>query len=148
MAIEIEVGKKSFFIPEANDPCDLWRSYFLKLKKETGYENAKMLWLITWSKNGAVSCTVNSEFNQFLKKHQIDVSSASTRAMADISAIGSNFLGMGKNLTKLFSFGLPLTLGLVLVAILIVLFNTAKDADASDLAMLHPAGRMTQVKGA
>lgn len=147
MAIEIEVGKRSFVIPQTDDPCDLWRSYFLKLKKETGYENAKMLWLITWSKNGSASCTTNSEFNQFLRKNQIDVSNASTRAVADISAIGSNVLGMGKNLTRMFSIGLPITLGVLLVAILIILFNTAKDADAGDLALLHPAGRMAQVKG-
>ena len=142
MAIEITVGKKSFVVPESGDPCDLWRGYILKLKKETGYENAKMLWLITWSKNGSTSCTTNAEFNRFLRKNEIDVSSASTRAVADISAVGSNVLGMGRNLTKVFSLGLPITLGLILLAILVVLFNTAKDADASDLASLYPASKL------
>lgn len=141
MAIEIEVKRRKFLIPESGDPCDMWRAYFTKLKKEVGHENAKMLWLITWSQNGSVSCTTNADFNKFLKRNAIDVSSAGTRAVADISAIGGNILGLGKNLTKVLSIGIPIALVSVLVVILIILFNTAKKTDASDVAMLHPAGR-------
>jgi len=147
MAIEIAIKKRKFLIPESGDPCDLWRAYFSKLKKEVGHENAKMIWLITWSKNGDTSCTTNADFNRFLKKNEIDVSSAATRAVADISAIGGNILGLGKNLTKIISVGVPVALTVVLVVILIMLFNTAKKADATDLAMLHPAGRAAKLGG-
>ena len=147
MAIEIEIKKKQFLIPESGDPCDLWRAYFTKLKKEVGHENAKMIWLVTWSKNGDVSCTTNADFNRFLQKNQIDVSGAATRAVADVSAIGGNILGLGKNLTKVLSVGVPVALTVVLLLILIMLFNTARKADATDLAMLTPAGRAAKLAG-
>lgn len=144
---EITIGKKVFFIPEPGSPCDLWKAYFKKLKSEVGAENAKMLWLVTWGKNGSASCTTNPDFNRWLKKNRIDVSNAATRAVADVSAIGENILGFGKNMTKVLSFGVPILLGGVTIVILIVLFNTAKKADLSDVAALTPAGRAAKLSG-
>ena len=144
---EIRIGKKVFFVPEQGSPCDLWKAYFKKLKSEVGAENAKMLWLVTWDKNGSTSCTTSPDFNKWLKRNEIDVSSAATRIVADVSAIGGNILGLSKNMTKLLSFGLPILLGGVTLVILVILFNTAKKADLSDVAALTPAGRAAKLSG-
>jgi len=141
MAFEIMIKKKVFIIPESSDPCDLWRAYFTKLKQELGRENAKMIWLITWSKNGNITCTTNEDFNKFLKKNEIDVSSAATRAIADISTIGSNVLGLNKRITKVFSIAVPVSLAAILVFIIYLLYNVARKTDPKDLVMLYPGAR-------
>jgi len=147
MAVQLKIKNKTFVVPESGDSCELWRTYFTKLKKEVGTENAKTLWLITWGQNGSASCTTNPAFNKFLKRNEIDVSSAGTRAIADISSIGGNILGLGKNLTKILSIGVPVALGAILLVILIILFNSARKADVKDLAVLNPATRAAALAG-
>ena len=137
---EITIDKKIFLIPEAGSPCDTWRVYFEKLQNAVGKENAKVLWLTTWSKNGSLSCTTSAEFNQFLKKNDIDVSTAATRTIADVSAIGGNILGMGKNITKVLSIAMPVLMASIITAIIIVLIKTSKKVDVVDLAMLATGG--------
>ena len=141
MAIEASAYNTSFLIPEANDPCALWVGYYAKLKREVGTENAKMLWLVTWKNQGSSSCLTNPSFNSWLQKNKIDVSNVTTRTIADLSEIGSNFLGMGKNITKILSIGLPVVLGTVLIGLIVIIRNSAKNADVTDLAMLTPVGR-------
>ena len=141
MAFEIQVKNKKFLIPEEHDQRDTWKVYFDKLKAAVGHEYAKMLWLITWEENGSTSFTTNADFNKFLKKNDIDVSNASTRAIADVSAIGGNLLGMGKKMTKVISIAAPIVLSLVLIALLVMIFNTAKKGDISTIAHVHPVGR-------
>ena len=148
MAIAITVTNKQFLIPETGDPCELWRAYFTQLKKELGTENARMIWLITWGKNGNNGCTTNAEFNRFLKQQKIDVSSAATRAVADVTAMGSGLLGLGKNLTNVLSIGVPIALSAILLVIILLLFNTARKSDATDLAMVLPAGKVAKGMGA
>ena len=139
--IGIAIKGQNILIPEPNDPCNLWVSYFDKLKSIVGKENARVLWLVTWQNNGASSCTTSPEFNGWLRKQNIDVSNAATRAIADASQIGSNFMGLGKNLSKILSIGVPITLAIVLVVILGILWNTSKEVDAKDLVQLTPMGR-------
>lgn len=141
MAVTLNLGNKSYVIPESSDPCDLWRGYFDRLKKDFGQANAKMLWLLTWQRNGSSSCTTNAEFNRFLKRNEIDVSSAATRTVADVSAIGGNLLGLGKSLTKMLAIGVPVTLGVIVLVIIVLLLKTGRDVDAKDIAALTPAGR-------
>ena len=141
MAIQVNIDNRIFLVPEADDPCDFWTSYFSKLKKELGQENAKMIWLITWKTNGSTACTTSPNFNKWLLKNNLDVSNMATRTIADLSEIGGNIFGLGKNLTKILSIGVPVILAVVLVGIIVLLRNTSKDADITDLAMLTPAGR-------
>lgn len=141
MPIEINIQNKSYIVPESNDPCELWVGYFNTLKATVGTTNARTIWLVTWKTNGSSSCTTNGDFNKWLKKNRIDVSSAATRAIADASEIGSNFMGLGKNLSKVVSIAVPVTLTLLLAVIGLILWNTAKKTDATDLAMLTPMGR-------
>lgn len=141
MAIQINVDNRIFLVPEADDPCDFWTSYFTKLKSEIGQENAKMIWLITWKSNGSASCTTSPSFNKWLNQNNLDVSNMATRTIADLSEIGGNIFGLGKNLTKILSIGVPVILAVVLVGIIVLLKNSAKNAEVSDLAMLTPAGR-------
>lgn len=141
MPIEINIQNKSYIVPESNDPCELWVGYFNALKATVGTTNARTIWLVTWKTNGSYSCTTNGDFNKWLKKNRIDVSSAATRAIADASEIGSNFMGLGKNLSKVVSIAVPVTLTLLLAVIGLILWNTAKKTDATDLAMLTPMGR-------
>lgn len=144
---EVTVGNKSFFIPESDSPCDLWRAYYDKLLKEVGRNNARTIWLVTWTQNGSTSCTTNADFNRWLKQNEIDVSNAATRAVADVSAIGGNILGLGKSLSKVLSIGVPVLLGGVVVVILILLLKSSKKMELQDLAALTPAGRMAQLSG-
>ncbi len=141
MATEIRLKKRTFFIPEPGDPCEIWKAYLKDLKKEISTNDAKTIWLVTWAKNGNSSCTTNADFNAFLKRNDIDVSSAATRAVADVSAIGGNILGLGKNLSKVVSVAVPIVLAGGLLVILIILFNTAKKKDVSDVAAFTPVGR-------
>jgi hypothetical protein len=141
--IRIQVDKSTFYIPDKDSPCALWKSYFQKLKEEVGRDNAKLIWLVTWDENGAISCTTNPEFNSFLKKNDIDVSNQATRAVAGFSELGQNVLGFGKSLTKMLSIGLPIALGSTLVFILFILVKTAQSSDVKDLAALAlPANKL------
>ena len=36
MAIQVNIDNRIFLVPEADDPCDFWTSYFAKLKSELG----------------------------------------------------------------------------------------------------------------
>ena len=141
MAIQVNLDNRTFLIPEADDPCDFWTSYFAKLRSELGKENAKMIWLITWKTNGSATCTTSPNFNKWLQKNDLDVSNMATRTIADLSEIGGNIFGLGKNLTKILSIGVPVILGVVLIGIIVLLRNSAKNADVTDLAMLTPVGR-------
>ncbi|MHA7058476.1 hypothetical protein ACWGOQ_0014735 [Aquimarina sp. M1] len=147
MAKQVTIQNTSFLIPEADDPCDFWTSYYVKLKKEVGQDNAKMLWLVTWKTNGSAFCTTSPSFNKWLLKNELDVSNMATRSIADISEIGGNIFGLGKSLTKILSIGVPVILTITLILIVVVLRNSAKDADITDLAMLTPAGRATKLLG-
>lgn len=141
MPIEINIQNKSFLVPESNDPCELWVGYFNSLKADLGAENARTIWLVTWKTNGSASCTTNANFNTWLQKNNIDVSNAATRAIADAAQIGNNFMGLGKNLSKVASIAIPVTLSLLLALIGLILWNTAKKASVSDVAALTPVGR-------
>lgn len=147
MAIQVNVDNRIFLVPEADDPCDFWTSYYAKLKSELGRENAKMIWLITWKSNGSASCTTSPNFNKWLNQNNLDVSNMATRTIADLSEIGGNLFGLGKNLTKVLSIGVPVILAVVLVGIIVLLRNSAKNADVTDLAMLTPAGRGLKLLG-
>lgn len=147
MAIQVTIDNRIFLVPEADDPCDFWTSYFAKLRREIGRENAKMIWLITWKTNGSTACTTSPGFNKWLKKNNLDVSNMATRTIADLSEIGGNLFGLGKSLTKVLSIGVPVILGVVLVGIIILLKNSSKNADVSDIAMLTPAGRGLKLLG-
>lgn len=130
---EVTIGRKTFLIPEPGSPCELWRSYFKRLKQDLGTDNARTIWLITWSKNGSTLCTTNADFNLWLKRNQIDVSNAATRAVADISQISGNIMGLGKNLTKMLSIAVPATLGITLLIILFFLFRNARTTGITEL---------------
>ena len=123
---EANIGDKTFLIPDKGSPCDLWRTYFDHLKRETGRENARNIWLLTWAQNGSASCTTNSDFNRWLSRNGIDVSNAATRAVADVGKIGSNILGLGKNLTKMLSVGIPIASGVLLIIVVIILVRKAR----------------------
>ncbi len=144
---QVKVENKSFYVPDSGSPCELWRAYFNQLKREVGSNNAKIIWLITWDQNGSSSCTTNAAFNRWLQQNDLDVSSMATRTVADVSAIGGNILGLGKNISQLISIGVPVILGGVVVVILILLFKTSKKMELQDLAALTPAGRAAQLAG-
>ncbi|TGV03637.1 hypothetical protein [Flavivirga rizhaonensis] len=142
MAIQVEVDNRSFLIPEATDPCDFWTSYFKELKREVDQDNAKMLWLLTWKSTGSATCTTSPNFNKWMLKNNLDVSNMATRSIADISEIGGNLFGLGKNLTKVLFIGIPIVLVVVLIVFLVMLRNTTKNADITDLTQLTPIGRL------
>ena len=146
MAISIDIENKQFLVPEAGDPCDTWRVYYTKLKKELGRDNARFIWLVTWAKNGSSTCTTNADFNKWLAKNEIDVSTASTRSVADVTEIGSNILGLGKGLTKVLSIGIPIALTAVLVVVILMIVKAGRQTSISDLTMLHPATRALSFK--
>lgn len=139
--MELTVDNKTFFIPGKDSPCDQWKQYYSQLRSAVGSRHAKTIWLLTWKHNGTISCMTNAAFNRWMEKHGITVSNAATKAIADVSSIGDHMLGLGKNLTGILSYGIPILIGGVVVTLLILLYNTAKKGDVSTLAMLSPAGR-------
>ena len=103
--------------------------------------------MFTWKSNGSASCTTSPNFNKWLNQNNLDVSNMATRTIADLSEIGGNLFGLGKNLTKILSIGVPIILAVTLIGIIAMLRNTTKNADVSDLAMLTPAGRGIKLLG-
>jgi hypothetical protein len=147
MAIQIQVENQIFLVPEGDDTCDFWTSYYQQLKKKLGKQNAKMIWLVTWKSNGSTFCTTSPTFNKWLKANDLDVSNMATRTISDISEIGGNILGFGKNMTKILSIGIPMLLIVVLIGIVMVLKNSTKNVSVKDLAMVSPVGRGAKLLG-
>lgn len=147
MAIQIQVENQIFLVPESDDACDFWTSYYGQLKKKLGKRNAKMIWLVTWKSNGSVFCTTSPTFLKWLKVNDLDVSNMATRTVADISEIGGNILGFGKNMTKILSIGIPIILIVVLIGIVIILRNSSKGATLKDVMALSPAGQTAKLLG-
>ena len=138
----ITVGTRTIHVPDKGSPCQLWKTYYQQLQY-LGKRTAKTAWLLTWKENGSGSCTTNADFNRWLKRHDIDVSNAATRAVADLSAIQGNIFGLGKKLSGVTSFVpvLLLVAGLgISIFVFIILYNTIKknNIDVSDVAALLP----------
>lgn len=136
MSLEIQ----DIIIPDQTSVCAVWTVYFDKLQDKFGSDNARIIWLKTWSVYGSTSCTTNPAFLSFTQKHNIDVSNAATRAVADISQIGTNILGLGKGVTKALAVGVPVVMVSVIGIILYFLFKTAKTIAPKDLISMAPAG--------
>lgn len=133
---------QDIIIPEKSSECSEWISYFKKLEATFGAENAKTIWLKTWQVNGSVaSCTTRPDFNAFFKKQDIDVTNLATSAMASVADLGGSVMGMGKSLTKVLTYGIPIVLTVVLGAIIYSVVRVAKNSSATDIASLTPQGR-------
>lgn len=130
-------------IPAAGAACQVWRDYYRLLSGRFGALHARQLWLFTWKHRGQGTCTSDPAFRRWLEKQQLDVGSTASGFVADISQIGKNFMGLGKNMSRVLSIGLPVTLGLTGLALVYLLYHAAKRPDL--IAGLHPAGRSAAV---
>ncbi|GGG36111.1 hypothetical protein GCM10011344_41250 [Dokdonia pacifica] len=145
MSKALTVNTYSFVIPEKDDPCDLWIGYFDALKKAVGSAHAKTLWLITWKKTGAVSCTSRPAFNTWMDAKGLDVSNIATRTLSDLSEIQANFFGLGKNLTKTIAIGIPVLLIALIIGILVIGKKAVDSTEIEDIKMLTPVGRASKL---
>ena len=145
MSKALTVNTYSFVIPEKDDPCDLWITYFEGLKKAVGHHHAKTLWLVTWKSNGSTSCTTRPSFTTWMDKQNLDVSNIATRTISDLSEIQGNFFGLGKNLTKVVAIGIPALLIALLIGILVIGKKAVDSTDIEDLKMLTPVGRASKL---
>jgi len=141
----IKVNNITVLIPEKDSPCDTWKSYYDQLRKLFGKSNAKGIWLMTWSKRGAVSCTTNPAFNKWLHGIDINVSNAATKTLSDFNEMRSNIFGFGKTLTKVLAVGIPVTLMVVLFAIIFSLYKSSQNMEATDLLNSTPIGRTLNI---
>ena len=133
---------QDIIIPEKSSECSEWISYYKKLDSKFGAENAKTIWLKTWQVNGSTaSCTTRPDFNAFFKKHDIDVTNLATSAMASVADMGGSLMGLGKGITKMLVYGVPIVLTVVIGAIVYSVVRVAKNATPSDIASLTPQGR-------
>lgn len=138
MAIVIQ----DIIIPEKRSECSEWISYYKKLDEKFGAENAKTIWLKTWQVNGSVaSCTTRPDFNAFFKKHDIDVTNLATAAVASAADLGGSLMGLGKGITKMLVYGVPIVLTVVIGAIVYSIVKVAGNTKPSDIANLTPTGR-------
>lgn len=133
---------QDIIIPEKSSECSEWISYFKKLEGKFGAENAKTIWLKTWQVNGSTaSCTTRPDFNAFFKKQDIDVTNLATAAVASAADLGGSIMGLGKGLTKVLTYGVPIVATAIIAAILYAIVKVAKNTTASDVAALTPQGR-------
>lgn len=133
---------QDIIIPEKSSECSEWISYFKKLEEKFGVENAKTIWLKTWQVNGSVTtCTTRPDFNAFFKKHDIDVTNMATAAVASAADLGGSIMGLGKGLTQVLTWGVPIVATAFIGAVLYLIVKVAKNITASDVAMLTPQGR-------
>jgi hypothetical protein len=140
MAIIIQ----DIIVPEKSSECSEWISYFKKLEEKFGAENAKTIWLKTWQVNGSTAaCTSRPDFNAFFKKQDIDVTNLATSAVASAADLGSSILGLGKGITKVLTYGVPIVLTAVIAAVLYAIVKVSKNTSASDIAALTPQGKVS-----
>ncbi|MFY9308637.1 MAG: hypothetical protein WAQ28_06230 [Bacteroidia bacterium] len=133
---------QDIIIPEKSSECSEWISYFKKLEAKFGAENAKTIWLKTWQVNGSTaSCTTRPDFNTFFKKQDIDVTNLATAAVASASDLGSSIMGLGKGLTKILTYGVPIVATAIIATILYTIVKVAKNTTASNVVALTPQGR-------
>lgn len=147
MAIPIQIDSHSFIIPQSSDACELWTSYYDKLKQVLGKSHAKSLWLITWKQNGSQTCVIQPSFNRWMKKENLNVSNLATQSIADLSEIGQNIFGLGKSLSKVIAIGVPIVLGILLLIAISIIYRSSKEIDIQDIAMATPIGRTTKLLG-
>ncbi len=140
MAIVIQ----DIIVPEKSSECSEWISYFKKLEEKFGAENAKTIWLKTWQVNGSTAaCTSRPDFNAFFKKQDIDVTNIATSALASAADLGGSILGLGKGITKVLTYGLPIVITAGIAAFLYAVIKVSKNTSASDLAALTPQGKVS-----
>ena len=133
---------QDIIIPEKSSECSEWISYFKKLSQKFGSENAKTIWLKTWQVNGSVtSCTTRPDFNAFFKKQDIDVTNLATSAVASAADLGGSIMGLGKGITKVLTYGVPIVLTVVIGAILYSIINVSRNVTPEQIASLTPEGR-------
>jgi hypothetical protein len=134
---------QDIIVPEKSSECSEWISYFKKLEGKFGAENAKTIWLKTWQVNGSTAtCTSRPDFNAFFKKQDVDVTNLATAAVASAADLGGSILGLGKGITKVLTYGVPIVLTAVIAAVLYAIVKVSKNTSASDLAALTPQGRI------
>jgi hypothetical protein len=142
MAVVIQ----DIIIPEKSSECSEWIAYYKKLAERFGNENAKTIWLKTWQVYGSVaSCTTRPDFNKFFHEHDIDVSNLATSAVASVADLGGSLMGLGKGLTKVLMYGVPVVATSIIVVILIVILRASKNVTPQNIAMLTPEGRAAQL---
>ena len=135
---------QDIIIPEKSSECSEWISYFKKLEEKFGAENAKTIWLKTWQVNGSTAaCTSRPDFNAFFKKQDIDVTNKATSASASAADLGGSILGLGKGITKVLTYGLPIVITAGIAAFLYAVIKVSKNTSASDLAALTPQGKVS-----
>lgn len=133
---------QDIIIPEKSSECSEWISYFKKLEGKFGAENAKTIWLKTWQVNGSTtSCTSRPDFNAFFKKNDIDVTNLATSAIANVADLGGSIMGLGKGITKVLTYGVPIVLTAVIAAILYAIVKVSTNTSVSDISALTPQGR-------
>lgn len=137
---------QDIIIPEKSSECSEWISYYKKLDSKFGAENAKTIWLKTWQVNGSTaSCTTRPDFNAFFKKQDIDVTNLATAAVASAADLGGSLMGLGKGITKMLVYGVPIVLTVVIGAIVYSVVRVAKNATPGDIASLTPQGRVASL---
>jgi hypothetical protein len=142
MAIIIQ----DIIVPEKSSECSEWISYFKKLEEKFGSENAKTIWLKTWQVNGSTAaCTSRPDFNAFFKKQDIDVTNLATSAVASAADLGGSILGLGKGVTKILTYGVPIVAAAIIAAILYALIKISRNATISDVAAITPQGRAASI---
>jgi hypothetical protein len=135
---------QDIIIPEKSSECSEWISYFKKLEEKFRAENAKTIWLKTWQVNGSTAaCTSRPDFNAFFKKQDIDVTNLATSAVASAADLGGSILGLGKGITKVLTYGLPIVITAGIAAFLYAVIKVSKNTSASDIAALTPQGKVS-----
>ena len=135
---------QDIIVPEKSSECSEWISYFKKLQEKFGAENAKTIWLKTWQVNGSTTaCTSRPDFNAYFKKQDIDVTNLATSAVASAADLGGSILGLGKGITKVLTYGVPIVLTAVIAAVLYAIVKVSKNTTASDIAALTPEGKVS-----
>ena len=145
MAQSIKVNNTTFLIPEASDPCPIWKSYYNVLRKEVGRDHAKVLWLLTWKSNANASCLTDPIFSKWLTSQGLHVSNLAARTIADLSEISGNYLGLGKQFSKVLAIGIPTITVFLIVGMIFIIKNSAQKLDLVDVAALTPAGKGFQL---
>jgi len=133
---------EDIYIPGEDSPCQAWKIYFDRLKKEYGTANAREAWLYTWSKKGNSSCTKSKEFNSWAEENKVTVAGGVDKAIAGVSGIAQNVIGGISSLTGL----TPKLTSAVLIGgvglALFLLYRIARETKPSDVMNMIPSARL------
>jgi len=120
-------------IPTGDATGSDWIQFHKDLRGKFGKLNANIIWLKAWETRGDETFTMDSDFNEYFAKYDIDVSNMATSLIASISNIGNDLFGIVGTAATVWKVGIIVIPVGLLIPIFILLFRFSKSITPTDI---------------